>query len=57
MDDLPLLNPPAFPDCFACGPANPDGLGLLIHQDGTDAVARFTPRTTHIGYRSGCTGG
>ena len=57
MDDLPLLNPPAFPDCFVCGPDNPDGLGLLIHRDGTDAVARYTPRTSHIGYPERVHGG
>lgn len=57
MDDLPLLNPPEFPDCFVCGPDNPEGLGLRIHRDGTDAVARYTPRATHIGYPERVHGG
>jgi acyl-coenzyme A thioesterase PaaI-like protein len=57
VDDLPLLNPPEFPGCFVCGPENPEGLGLRIHRDGTDAVARFTPRATHIGYPDRVHGG
>lgn len=57
IDDLPLLNPPEFPDCLVCGPANPDGLGLRIHRDGTDAVARYLPRATHIGYPDRVHGG
>ena len=50
LDDLPLLNPPEFPD-------NPEGLHLRIHRDGTDAVARYTPRTTQIGYPGRVHGG
>ena len=57
MDDLPLLNPPDFPHCLVCGPANPEGLHLRIHQDGTDAVARYTPRPTQIGYPERVHGG
>ena len=57
MDDLPLLNPPDFPDCLVCGPANPEGLHLRIHRDGTDAVARYTPRATQIGYPERVHGG
>lgn len=57
MEDLPLLNPPACPDCFVCGAANPEGLGLQIHRDGTDAVARFTPRAPHVGYPERVHGG
>ena len=57
MDDLPLLNPPEFPHCLVCGPANPDGLHLRIHQDGTDAVARYTPWATQIGYPERVHGG
>ena len=57
VDDLPLLNPPACPDCFVCGPANPEGLGLEIRRDGTDAVARYTPRATLIGYPERVHGG
>jgi acyl-coenzyme A thioesterase PaaI-like protein len=57
LDDLPLLNPPEFPDCLVCGPANPDGLGLRIHRDGSDAVARFLPRATQIGYPERVHGG
>jgi acyl-coenzyme A thioesterase PaaI-like protein len=57
LDDLPMLNPPEFPGCFVCGPANPEGLGLRIHRDGTDAVARYTPRATQIGYPERVHGG
>jgi hypothetical protein len=57
VDDLPLLNPPEFPDCFVCGAANPEGFALRVHRDGTDAVARFTPRATHIGYPDRVHGG
>ena len=39
VDDLPILNPPECPDCFVCGAGNPEGLGLIIRRDGTDAVA------------------
>ena len=57
MDDLPLLNPQEFPHCFVCGPENAEGLGLRIHQDGTDALAHYTPRATHIGYPDRVHGG
>ncbi len=57
VDDLPILNPPQCPDCFVCGAANPEGLGLVIRRDGTDAVARFTPRPTHMGYPDRVHGG
>ncbi len=42
-DDLIRLNADETPHCFGCGPANPRGLRLEIYQDGTDAVATFTP--------------
>lgn len=57
VDDLPLLNPPEFPDCLVCGPANPEGLRLEIRRDGTDAVARYTPRATQVGYPGRVHGG
>ena len=57
IDELPLLNPPEFPHCLVCGPANPDGLHLDIHRDGTDAVARYTPKATQIGYPERVHGG
>ncbi|HMM49196.1 MAG TPA: hotdog fold domain-containing protein [Miltoncostaeaceae bacterium] len=57
FDQLPLLNPPDGPDCLVCGPTNPDGLHLLIRRDGTDALARYTPRATHIGYPERVHGG
>src|SRR5262245_45180625 len=57
LDDLPLLNPPACPDCFVCGRDNPEGLRLEIRRDGTDAVARYTPRATQIGYPGRVHGG
>lgn len=57
VDDLPLLNPPDCPDCFVCGPANAEGLHLEIRRDGTDAVARFTPRPAHVGYPGRVHGG
>lgn len=40
---LQRLNAEATPHCFGCGPQNPRGLRLDIYQDGTDAVATFTP--------------
>ena len=57
MDGLPLLNPPACPDCFVCGADNPEGLHLLVYRDGTDAVADFVPRATHSGYPDRVHGG
>jgi acyl-coenzyme A thioesterase PaaI-like protein len=56
MDTDRLLNPPC-PGCFVCGSENPDGLGLHIFQDGTDAVATFTPKSTHEGYPDRLHGG
>ena len=50
LDTLPVLNPPQFPHCFVCGPENPDGLHLVVHRDGTEAVAEYRPRPTHEGY-------
>lgn len=55
--DGPLLNPPQCPGCLVCGAGNPEGLHLRIHADGTDAVARFTPRTVHQGYPDRMHGG
>ena len=57
MDGLKLLNPPDCPDCFGCGPANQRGLQLQIYQDGTDAVARFTPDPALSGYPDRMHGG
>lgn len=57
MDVLPLLNRSEFPHCFVCGPDNPEGLRLRVHRDGTDAVARYTPRPTLIGYPNRVHGG
>jgi len=50
LDQLPLLNPPEYPHCFVCGPANPAGLHLRVHRDGTDAVARYSPTPQQEGY-------
>jgi len=50
MNEPQLLNPPAFPRCFVCGPDNPDGLHLHVYRDGDEAVARYCPRPTHEGY-------
>jgi hypothetical protein len=50
MRESQLLNPPAFPNCFVCGPDNPDGLHLHVYRDGEEAVATYTPRATHEGY-------
>lgn len=47
---LPVLNPPDYPDCFVCGSANPEGLHLVVHRDGEEALARFSPRDLHQGY-------
>jgi acyl-coenzyme A thioesterase PaaI-like protein len=29
-----------FPDCIVSGPANPMGIGITVHRDGNEAVAR-----------------
>jgi acyl-coenzyme A thioesterase PaaI-like protein len=29
-----------FPDCIVSGPANPMGIGITVHRDGDEAVAR-----------------
>jgi hypothetical protein len=50
FEHLPLLNPPEFPNCFVCGVANPHGLHLRVHRDGTDAVARYAPAEHQEGY-------
>lgn len=50
LEHLPLLNPPEFPQCFVCGPDNPEGLHLRVFRDGTDAVAAYTPRAHQEGY-------
>jgi hypothetical protein len=50
LDDLPLLNPPEYPNCFVCGPANAAGLHLRVHRDGTDAVAVYSPTPEQEGY-------
>jgi len=52
-----VLNPPEVPHCFVCGPANAEGLGLVVRRDGTDAVAVFTPRPVHQGYPGRLHGG
>jgi acyl-coenzyme A thioesterase PaaI-like protein len=50
LDHLPLLNPAEFPDCFVCGVDNPHGFHLRVHQDGSDAVARYEPTPHQEGY-------
>jgi acyl-CoA thioesterase FadM len=50
LDELPLLNPSEYPNCFVCGPANPVGLHLRVHRDGTDAVAAYRPTIHQEGY-------
>jgi hypothetical protein len=57
MDERTLLNPPQCPECFGCGPANPRGLHLAIYQEGTDAVATFTPTPDLSGYPDRMHGG
>ncbi len=57
MDGRKLLNPPQCPECFGCGPANPRGLQLEIYQDGTDAVATFSPTGDLSGYPDRLHGG
>ena len=58
VDDLPLLNPPEFPDCFVCGAGKPRGAGPSHpprrHRRGGALHAR-TP--THIGYPDRVHGG
>ncbi len=43
MNDRKRLSGTLTPHCFGCGDANTRGLRLEIFQDGTDAVATFTP--------------
>lgn len=50
MTEPTLLNPPEFPDCFVCGHANPEGLGLRVYRDGDEAVSSYTPRSVYQGY-------
>ena len=56
MAERPLLNAPC-PGCFVCGGDNPEGLGLHVYGEGTDAVATFTPKPTHQGYPERLHGG
>ena len=57
MDQLPILNPPEYPNCFVCGPDNDEGLGLIVRRDGTTAVARYAPRDHQEGYPARFHGG
>lgn len=57
LDELALLNPPAFPHRFVCGPENLHELHLRVHRDGTDVVARYPPPAHHEGYRAWFHGG
>jgi hypothetical protein len=57
MAERKLLNPPQCPECFGCGPANSRGLQLAIYEDGTDAVATFTPTADLSGYPDRLHGG
>ena len=50
LDQLPLLNPPEYPNCFVCGPSNPAGLHLRVHRDGADAIATYAPSAHQEGY-------
>lgn len=52
-----LLNPSSCDGCFVCGSANPSGLGLHVHRDGTDAVATFRPAERFQGYPDRLHGG
>lgn len=38
------------PNCFACGAANPIGLGLRFSEEGGRVLAEFTPLPWHQGY-------
>lgn len=57
LHQLPLLNPAEFPHCYVCGAGNADGLGLRVYRDGTDAVARYSPRPYQEGYPARFHGG
>lgn len=57
MDELPILNPPEYPNCFVCGPANDAGLGLIVRRDGDTAVARYRPLAHQEGYPARFHGG
>ncbi len=47
----------ANPGCFACGAANPIGLGLTFAQQGDTVQAEFTPTPWHQGYEGIIHGG
>ena len=58
LDDLPLLNPPEYPNCFVCGPDNAGGPASARppgrHRCGRPATARrpsrrATPQRFHGG--------
>lgn len=56
METADLLNP-YCPGCFVCGSGNPDGFGLHVYRDDTDAVATYMPKPTHEGYPDRVHGG
>ena len=43
--------------CFACGKANPSGLGLEFRNEKQKMVAEFTPLKAHQGYKNIVHGG
>ena len=47
----------ANPGCFACGAANPIGLGLVFSRVGEEVWAEFTPTPWHQGYEGLIHGG
>jgi uncharacterized protein (TIGR00369 family) len=48
---------PRSKSCFVCGVANPAGLALQFHDDGTRVTARFRFRADHVGFAETVHGG
>jgi acyl-coenzyme A thioesterase PaaI-like protein len=43
--------------CFGCGDANPEGLGIQFQVEGRRAIGQFTARPSHQGYPGVAHGG
>lgn len=52
MKELPHTH-----SCFVCGDANPLGMKLRFHDNGTDVRTAFTPSPEHVGFKDVIHGG
>ncbi len=48
---------PRYKDCFVCGGANPAGLDVQFHRDGSGVACEWIPAAKHLGYRDRVHGG